>query len=252
MLVSKKYRLRADPVDFRDLPYVPTRTPLRSTVDLRPWCDSVEEQGRLGSCTGNSVVGAYEMLQNFQKNYKLNLSRLFVYYNARLLEENIDRDEGAYIRDAIKALRLYGICAEVYWPYLIERFAMTPSEESYLDARRRNIKNYYRLNSLEDILDALNHNWPVVFGMAVYPEFELITDINSVLEMPSQDQEPIGGHAMFLVGYDLDRELVLARNSFGTDWGDSGHCWIPFDYVRSDFLDMWIFDIDITTTPVRL
>jgi C1A family cysteine protease len=57
---------------------------------------------------------------------------------------------------------------------------------------------------------------------------------------------------MFLVGYDLDRELVLARNSFGTDWGDSGHCWIPLDYVRSDFLDMWIFDIDITTTPVRL
>ena len=252
MLVNKKYQVRADPVDFRDLPYIPKHTPLRSTVDLRPWCDSVEEQGHLGSCTGNAVVGAYEMLQNFEKTYKLSLSRLFVYYNSRLLEENVERDEGAYVRDAIKALRLYGVCAEVYWPYLIERFAMTPSEESYQDARRRNIKNYYRLHSLEDILDALNNNWPVVFGMAVYPEFERITDINSILELPDSNEEPIGGHAMFLVGYDLDRELVLARNSFGTDWGDAGHCWIPFEYVRSEFLDMWIFDIDIATGPIRI
>ena len=85
MLVNKKYLLRADPEDFRDLPYVPKRTPLKKTVDLRQWCDSVETQGHLGSCTGNAVVGAYEMLQNFEKSYKLTLSRLFVYYNSRLL-----------------------------------------------------------------------------------------------------------------------------------------------------------------------
>jgi C1A family cysteine protease len=247
MLVNKKYLLRADPEDFRDLPYEPKRNPLKKIVDLREWCDTVEQQGHLGSCTGNAVVGAYEMLQNFEKSYKLTLSRLFVYYNSRLIEGNTERDEGAYIRDAVKALKKYGVCAEVYWPYRIERFAMTPDEESYQDAQRRNIKNYYRLSSLEDILDALNNNWPVVFGMLVYPEFETITNEAPVLKMSDTDEEPIGAHAMFLVGYDLDRELVLARNSFGSNWGDGGHCWIPFDYVRREFVDIWIFDIDLIT-----
>jgi C1A family cysteine protease len=46
-----------------------------------------------------------------------------------------------------------------------------------------------------------------------------------------------------MVGYDLEKRLFLAKNSFGPDWGDNGYCWIPFDYIKQEGYDIWTFDI---------
>ena len=246
MLVNRRYPVRADKSDWRDRYYNFARGELRPYVDLRPWASPVEDQYRLGSCTGQAVVGAYELLLNKnQPDQLIDLSRLFVYYNARLLEDGVSIDQGAYVRDAIKAVRQYGVCAESLWPYDTEKFAIKPGLECYNDAKRRTIKNYYRLVTLQDILDALNADHPVVFSLAVYPQFDDISADNPILAMPKSDDHFLGGHAMTLVGYDLHRQLLLARNSFGAYWGDKGYCWIPFDYAGTDFMDTWVFDIDI-------
>jgi C1A family cysteine protease len=242
-----KYPVRADRADWRDLAYRPIRTPLREQVDMRPWASAIEEQGHLGSCTGNAVVGAYELLLNREYPEKyIDLSRLYVYYNARLLEETVDEDSGAYIRDGVKALDKYGVCSEKLWPYDITRFSMTPTITSYQDAKTRNIKNYYRLTGINDILDALNNDYPVVFSMEVYDAFDYLDQDNYVIKMPKSTESPIGGHAMCFVGYDMPRKLLLTRNSFGADWCMQGYCWMPFDYVTNDVIDAWIFDIDLT------
>jgi C1A family cysteine protease len=240
-----QYRVRADPPDWRDLVYESTRQPLRDVVDLRPWASVVEEQGHLGSCTGQAVVGSYELLVN--QNYaaqSIELSRLFVYYNARLLEDVVNEDVGAYIRDAIRAVQRYGVCDERVWPYRINYFNITPTEDSYADAKKRNIKNYRRVSGLPDILDVLNTNRPITFSLLVYREFDRLEDsADYVLRLPPPDAQPLGGHAMCLVGYDLKRELVLARNSFGPNWCMGGYCWITFDYMRQETMDNWVFDV---------
>jgi len=247
MLVQKaKYNVRQDPGDWRDLPYSFARQPLREMVDLRNWASPVESQGHLGSCTGQAVVGAYELLLNKEVPTKFtDLSRLFVYYNARLIENVVNEDVGAYMRDAVKAVQKYGVCAESIWPYNIQDFSITPSISSYEDATHRNIKNYYRISTLEDILDAINKDWPVVFSMKVYTSFDNLYDSENTTQLPSSGEEPIGAHAMCLVGYDLQKQMLLARNSFGTDWGMDGYCYIPFDYARTEIMDSWIFDIDL-------
>jgi len=248
MLVLKsKYNVRQDPSDWRDLPYPFARQPLRESVDLRQWASPVESQGHLGSCTGNAVVGAYELLMNKEVPDKFtDLSRLFVYYNARLIENMVNEDVGAYIRDAVKAVQKFGICSESLWPYQIRDFSITPSIASYDDARHRNIKNYYRVRELEDMLDALNKNYPIVFSMRVYKSFDELYNIGNITaRLPSKGEEPIGAHAMCFVGYNLSKKVFLARNSFGTDWGIDGYCFLPFDYVREEVMDSWIFDIDL-------
>jgi len=247
MLESKaRYNVRQDPSDWRDLPYSFARQPLRESVDLRQWASPVESQGHLGSCTGNAVVGAYELLLNKDVPMKFtDLSRLFVYYNARLIENVVNEDVGAYVRDAVKAVQKYGVCAESIWPYNIQDFTITPSIPSYDDARHRNIKNYYRISTLEDILDAINKEWPVVFSMKVYESFEELYDRGDTAKMPSTGEAPIGAHAMCFVGYDLNKKVLLARNSFGTSWGMDGYCYLPFDYARQEVMDSWIFDIDL-------
>jgi C1A family cysteine protease len=243
---KRQYKVRADQKDWRDYIYTPTRNPLKDRVDLRPWSSAVEDQGHLGSCLSNAIVGAYELLikREAPTQYE-ELSRLFIYYNGRLLEGNVENDEGLYVRDGIKSVRKYGACSEKLWPYVIDQFAVTPTENCYQDARTRNIKNYYRIDSFEDILDALSNLHPVVFGIEIYGEFETTSNI---VPIPSQTKEPLGGHAMCLVGYDMSKQLVLARNSFGKDWGLNGYCWIPFDYMRDETMDSWIFDIDLTNS----
>lgn len=248
MYYRNDFKVRADPQDWRDRYYNFARIESpRERVDLRPWASPVEDQLHLGSCVGQAVVGAYELLLNkADRNKFVDLSRLFVYYNARLLDNAVEEDVGAYVRDGIKAVNKYGVCSELAWPYLIEKFANTPSVQSYEEARRRLIKKYYRIENIKDIVDALNADNPVVTSMNVYDSFyELDYGKKTILPMPKPNEDLIGGHAVTFVGYDLPRKLFLARNSFGTDWGDHGYFWVPFDYAEKDFMDNWTFDIEL-------
>lgn len=247
-LQKSHFAVKEDRSDWRDLPYNFARVPLRDNVDLRQWASAVEEQYNIGSCTSQAIIGAYELLirKNFPEKY-VDLSRLFVYYNGREIENIITEDAGIYVRDGLKAIRNNGICAESLWPYDAKLFSTRPSEECYADARSRNIKNYRRLSSLDDILDAVNADCPVVFSMEVFGDFRRLEmhPGDCILKMPESDEIPVGGHAMLVVGYDLDKKLLLVRNSFGKDWCMDGYCWIPFNYARSHFIDRWIFDVDL-------
>jgi len=217
-----------------------------SFVTLQEWASPVEEQLRLGSCTAQAVVGAYELLLNMHYPDKfVNLSRLFLYYNARQFENEVSKDVGAYIVDAIRALRDYGICTEELWPYDITKFNVTPTPACYLNARSRTIEMAYNVPTVDSILRMLAAGRPVVFGTDVYNNFYDITNSDFVLKMPPTSEEPIGSHAMCVIGYDSATKMFQVRNSFGDDWGDKGNCLISYDYAKANFSDMWAFDICI-------
>jgi hypothetical protein len=38
-----------------------------------------------------------------------------------------------------------------------------------------------------------------------------------------------GRHAMLLVGYDSDQNILLVRNSWGPNWGEAGYCRLTID-----------------------
>src|SRR5271165_4538300 len=120
--MSKYLRLK-DVHDERDHKYQITAnidTPL--TVDLRPKCSPIGDQGRLGACSGYAIVGALEYLENIQQEQFIKLSEAFVYYNERLLEGTTDKDSGAALRDGIKVIAKYGVCEESLWPYHVTKF----------------------------------------------------------------------------------------------------------------------------------
>ena len=116
--------------DNRDTLYgvvrkVPAQLP--RSVDLRHLCSPVENQGDLGSCTGNSLAGAVEFLEKKNRLPLVNVSRLFIYYNERVIEHSVREDAGAMLRDGIKTLVKQGVCSEKKWPYVISKFAVRPS-----------------------------------------------------------------------------------------------------------------------------
>jgi hypothetical protein len=59
---------------------------LPPSVDLRSECPPVYDQGQLGCCTGNGIAAAIEFDQRKQGTREFTPSRLFIYYNERVIE----------------------------------------------------------------------------------------------------------------------------------------------------------------------
>lgn len=212
---------------------------------MREWDSVIEDQGDLGSCAGNAITNAYELQVRFLYPEKFTeLSRLFVYYNSRLLDKSELEDVGAYIRDGMKAVQKYGICSELLWPYDIKKFAIRPTDECYRDGLSRTITQYQSLDTIDEVLSAINDNKPVVIGMTVYDSFNKVSKSDPVIDLPkSTELGTGGGHAMTIVGYDIPKRQLLVKNSFGRGWGDRGYAWLPFDYAESEGFEKWVFDI---------
>jgi C1A family cysteine protease len=231
--------------DQRDMLYGAVRgapPQLPRSVDLRPFCSPVENQGNLGSCTGNSLAGAVEFLERKDKVAFVNVSRLFIYYNERVIEHSVKTDGGAMIRDGIKTLVKQGVCTETRWPYVVSKFAVKPSPACYKEALQHQVTAYARIQTLDDMRVCLANGYPFVFGFTVYESFESAQVARTgIVPMPKPGERTVGGHAVLAVGYDDAAQRFIVRNSWGADWGMKGYFTIPYDYVANRNLsdDFW-------------
>lgn len=211
-------------------------------IDLRADCSPVENQQDLGSCTANALAGNLEFLKKKSLKNVVDFSRLFIYYNERVIEHTVAVDSGASLRDGIKTLGKLGACPESDWPYDIKQFTTKPNEIAYKDALGYQITSYYRLSNLLQMKQTLASGYPFVFGFSVYESFESEEVAKSgIVTMPAKDEHLIGGHAVCGVGYDDSKKCLIVRNSWGADWGDEGYFYMPYDYVENANLasDFW-------------
>jgi len=219
---------------------VPARLP--GKVDLRPLCSKVEDQGQLGSCTANALAGAIEFLERKNKVPFKDFSRLFIYYNERVLEHTINSDSGAMLRDGIKTLAKQGACSEKSWPYEVSKFKSKPGPACYQEALQHQITSYHRILTLDQMRTCLAEGFPFVFGFTVYESFETQqVSRTGIVNMPKPNEQLLGGHAVMAVGYDHAKQRVLVRNSWGTDWGLKGYFTMPYQYLSNRNLsdDFW-------------
>jgi C1A family cysteine protease len=241
------YGWTPDLPDHRDLVYqapLARLGPLPKKVDLRGGCPPVYDQGSLGSCTANAIAAALEFDQMKQKERDVFApSRLFIYYNERVIEKSIDEDSGAMIRDGIKSVAKQGAPHEKLWPYLVKQFRKKPSKTAYKDARRHAAVLYQRVRKdIRQMRGCLASGFPFVFGFTVYTSFESErVAATGRVPMPARTEKEIGGHAVMAVGYDHARKRFLVRNSWGAGWGLGGYCTMPYDYLLDENLsdDFW-------------
>ena len=241
-MIRFKYGWKPDRPDHRDLLYkdIIREIPLPELVDLRNFCSPVENQLTLGSCTAQALAGNLEFLDYKNSQQLENMSRLFIYYNERLIEGTINQDSGASLRDGIKTLAKAGCCAEKDWEYDITKFTQKPPILCYFRARKHKIEEYRSLLDQNELLNCLAEGYPFVFGISIYESFETqeVAKTGSV-PMPAQTERNLGGHAIMAVGYDLKKQIFIVRNSWGENWGDKGYFTLPFEYVNRLAADFW-------------
>ncbi len=219
---------------------IPAKLP--ASVDLRAQCPPVEDQGNLGSCTANALAGALEFLELKDKVSFVDLSRLFIYYNERVIEHTVNSDSGAMLRDGIKTLAKQGVCPESMWPYVISQFTKKPTASCYKNAADHQITSYQRLLTVDEMRACLAEGYPFVFGFTVYESFESATVARTgTVNMPKPGEKVLGGHAVVAVGYNDKQKRFIVRNSWGTGWGQKGYFTMPYAYLDDRKLsdDFW-------------
>lgn len=218
---------------------------LPSKVDLTSKCPPVYDQGALGSCTANGIGAAvqFDALKQKLKDPSPR-SRLFIYYNERVIEGTVSEDSGAQIRDGIKSVNSDGACAESEWPYDIEKFTKKPPPSCYTSAKDYRALAYARvIRSLSQMRACLASGFPFVFGFSVYESFESAAVTKTgVVPMPGAGEQVLGGHCVVAVGYNDAESRFIIRNSWGADWGKKGYATMPYAYLLSESLasDFWV------------
>lgn len=245
MSVKRKYGWRPQLPDRRDRPFklAAPAAVLPSRVDLRPGCSPIEDQGELGSCTAHALTGALEYLEFDQREPVDILSRLFIYYNERVIEGTVDQDAGATLRDGIKTLAQFGVCEESDWPYDPNAVTNQPPPPCYAAGLAHQVSSYEALSTVDDMRSCLASGFPFVAGISVYESFESdAVAASGIAPMPLATETLIGGHAVCCVGYDDATQMFLCRNSWGYSWGQAGYFWIPYAYVGDADLasDFWV------------
>lgn len=266
---TKRYGWKPQLPDARDLKYTAPAPPpggLPTSVDLRPGCPAVYDQGQLGSCTANAIAAAFEFDQIKEKvPHVWRPSRLFIYYNERSIEGDVSQDAGAQIRDGIKSVNTQGVCSEDLWTYDDgpTKFAQQPPADCYKEGLTHLASQYSAVaQDINQIKGCVASGYPMVLGFTVYTAFESQAVATSgILTMPASTEQVLGGHAVLCVGYDDNMKItnpdgsvstgaILIRNSWGPSWGQKGYFWMPFDYIVNANLasDFWTIRF-VQSTP---
>jgi C1A family cysteine protease len=245
-----KYRWKRDIPDSRDHIYQLAAISLPPSVDLRQYCSPIEDQGNIGSCTGNAIAGQIELINKKKTPTKTpDISRLFIYYEERVMIGTVRWDSGAYIRDGIKVVYKKGAPKESLWPYQTNKFATKPAAAAYTDALKRTVTGYQKCSNFNAVKNALAAGNPVVIGFDVYESFES-DEVTATGVMPYPNtltEEYLGGHAVCIVGYNdnfrsTGRGYFIVRNSWGTSWGDQGYFYMPYQVIQNTNMseDFWL------------
>ena len=222
-------------------------------VDLSYWCSPVRNQEPLSSCTACSAIALVEYFQNKIYGEYTNASVLFLYKVTRKLMHR-QGDVGASIRETMKAMVLFGIPPEEYWPYEPSKIDEEPSGFCYSYGQIYQTIKYFRLDTpglpathlLAQIKMTLVAGLPSMFGLTIYSSiYEEANYKKGYIPIPHSKDNVQGGHAVVAIGYDDSKIIgtsvgaLLIRNSWGTNWGEQGYGWLPYDYILKGLTSDW-------------
>lgn len=226
--------------------------PPQGEVDLRSYAGRRLDQF-VGSCTAESTVNACELL-HARASVVDPLSRLFLYYNTRAIENRIG-EEGAQTRNALRSALHHGVCDDETWPNSRGMVDVEPNAAAKAEGLTQKLMRYeclyhYRWGSLAgfgyELIRAMK--WALAEGLPLVYAFRVGRDFMS-LSGPLGEQRyshidssnpHVGNHAVCVQGYTGQTPYgFILENSWGTDWGDQGFGLLSDSVILRDTIEIW-------------
>ena len=210
------------------------------------WTTPVRDQSGCNSCVAFATVGAIESrMEIAERNPDLDadLSEAHLYFCG----SGSTCGQGWYPSAAMDVARDTGIVDEACYPYsdYDQACSVCPDWES----RVTKISNWVGVTDVAEMKQTLADEGPFEATMVVYVDFYFYT--GGVYEYTWG--RLVGGHAVTIVGYDDNEGYWIARNSWGTDWGENGwfkiaygECWID-SYAYVPIVDAPISSFQVVT-----
>ena len=230
-----------DTPDSRDAQYDKSapkgRDALPERVDLRPRLPACWKQ-TVGSCVPHAVAGMVSLLDQSRHREP---SRMFLYFNARILSFTTRVDTGCMPRDCLRAAGIYGECEELLWPEDPSAVFKQPTKAAYGAALSWKASEYYSMNfGLVAMRRCLADGFAFVFGMSLYDSYLTAATTGQVTMPKTKGDTYRDEHGVCAVGYDHSERKFLIRNSKGPDWGEGGYFWLPYSYMCPRLvMDVW-------------
>lgn len=205
---------------------------LPPTVDLSANLGPVKDQGPLGACTAFAATGYAEYLYRTFKNAQPVFSPLFLYYKEREYDSDLGQgDTGSFGSSAFWVFNKTGVCLESTDPYDPANFEQTPTQPQLDEAAKYRLGAMHTVTAVDDMRSSLASGYPVLIGITVYESFEDGDWAGNVMPAPTGGQ--LGGHEIYIFGYDDYRKRFRLRNSWGDSWQDKGNFWADYTQLES-------------------
>lgn len=216
-------------------------------VATRP---AVENQAATNSCTGFSGERLYQHMQRLAGKPDYDGSEYFIYYNNRAKQGWQGVDQGATIRDTLKALAVEGCASYESWPNPSGRINQRPDPNAYVSGAQHQALRYVSVPvNRETWKQCIAAGNPVIFGMTVYANYQQVSQ-TGIWPMPGGSA--VGGHALVCDAY--DETYAHCPGSWGSSIANGGVHKVPWAYIEMAASDAWILqevegDVPLPPSP---
>ena len=216
---------------------------LPSKISYRRYTPAIQDQGKVATCVGWSV--AYAQLST-QQNLLMGITDpaqkicrsmdpFFLYGHIKNYNDKWCQN-GTSIYDGMQILMSKGTKPWIWDPWLTCNSKTTFSEFTNALSSNYVISDFSAVPDDDLVLNvkqALFYKLIVSVGINLTESFKTGSAANYGLWTPISNEEPIGGHAMCVVGYDDTKYggAFEVMNSWGASYGENGFVWIKY----SDF-----------------
>jgi len=210
--------------------YVNKKPIVRShSIDLRPMCPPIADQGDLGTCGVSALTSFLEFISGRR------LSSLFVYYTTRVMINGLtpENDFGIELIECIQALAKFGICREETWPYISQNFMVPPPPQALLEAKNFCIdsSNFKPLRSMDEMKQMLRTEVPFVMDVDLTAESYGNNALKTGFLDPPPSRIDMCPHSVLVVGFNDEDRVFYVQNSWGDKWGLNGFGLLPYEYI---------------------
>jgi Papain family cysteine protease len=222
---------KGDAVPPQPLPPAFANVAEQDAVDLRKYVTPVGDQGQTGRCSAFAWTHAAEMSRNILNEESPRLSPNFTMLEFQRMQGDARDYEYAYEGgdgtvsgpDPGQVLVENGTCRQDLWPD-DRPGPVAPERQLESDAQRYRLEAVPLPIAIDDVKKVLSAGCPVHVSMNTGTAFSGVgrDGVFNAAEAPSGRH---GRHAMLIVGY--VGNFFTLKNSWGTDWGDQGFCYIP-------------------------
>ena len=179
------------------------------------WITSVKDQGSCGSCWAFATTALLEAMVKISKRMSqdidLSEQMLLSCSNAG------DCILGGYEYKAANYIKSTGIPNENCYPYSATKTSCNPC--AGWASRVVRITSWSWVSASTSGIETALQSGPVTTWMAVYSD---LYHYHSGVYQPTAGSSYLGGHFVVIVGYNHTERYWICKNSWGTDWGESG------------------------------